>query len=178
VDDSAQPSDSHDTPDNWDVWFSDAFEVTTEGVRTFGRATRCWHTPSPALGIPPTDTPVPSTLLAAPMLHAAAAVVSQAISSPNMSRILHAGQSYAYLEHPRIGERIAIGARLTERTQRGGADFFVVETGAFVDGAPRVIGTSRIVYAGDAEEALSLSDAVVDEVMLTGTGPTAQRRPA
>ncbi|ADG77976.1 hypothetical protein TPAU25S_02875 [Tsukamurella paurometabola] len=172
MDDSVQPTDSHSP---WDVWFSDAFQVTTEGVRSFGRATGCWHTPSPSLGIPPDDTPVPSTLLAAPTLHAVAAVVAQQISSPNMSRILHAGQSYTYIEHPRIGDRVDIGARLVERTHRGGADFFVVETGAYVDGALRITGTSRIVYAGDADDVLTLSDAVVDEVMLAGTGPSAQR---
>lgn len=157
------------------MWYPSAFEVTTEGVRSFGRATRCWHTPWESLGVPPAGTPVPATLLAAPMLHAVAALVAASISSPNMSRILHAGQSYRYERHPVIGERIDIGARITDQTQRGGADFFTVESGAVVDGETRVVGTSQIVYLGDAVEGPALEEALVENVMLFGTGPLTQQ---
>ncbi|MCA0158021.1 MaoC family dehydratase N-terminal domain-containing protein [Tsukamurella sp. M9C] len=157
------------------MWYPSAFEVTTEGVRAFGRATRCWHTPWESLGVPPRDTPVPATLLAAPMLHAVAALVAASISSPNMSRILHAGQSYRYEGHPLIGERIDIGARITDHVQRGGADFFTVESGAVVDGETRIVGTSQIVYLGDAVEGPVLEEALVENVMLFGTGPLTQQ---
>ncbi|NMD54478.1 MaoC family dehydratase N-terminal domain-containing protein [Tsukamurella columbiensis] len=157
------------------MWYPNAFEITTEGVRSFGRATRCWHTPWESLGVPPLDTPVPATLLAAPMLHAVAALVAASINSPNMSRILHAGQSYRYDRHPVVGDRIDIGARIVDRTQRGGADFFTVESGAVVDGVPGVVGTSQIVYLGDAVEGPALEDALVENVMLFGTGPLTQQ---
>ncbi|TWS26347.1 MaoC family dehydratase [Tsukamurella sputi] len=170
--DRMQAADSHP---QWDAWYPNAFEVTTEGVRAFGRATRCWHTPWESLGVPPLDTPVPATLLAAPMLHAVAALVAASISSPNMSRILHAGQTYRYERHPVVGDRIDIGARIADHSRRGGADFFTVESVAVVDDAPGIVGTSQIVYLGDAADAPALEDALVENVMLFGTGPLTQQ---
>lgn len=155
----------------WDTWYPNAFEITTEGVRSFGRATRCWHTPWGSLSVLPLDTPVPATMLAAPMLHAVAALVVRSIASPNMSRILHAGQSYRYLHHPAVGDHVDIGARLTDHAQRGGADFFTVESAAVVGGEIRIAGTSQIVYVGDGVEQPALDDGLVENVMLFGTGP-------
>lgn len=159
--------------DEWEIWFSDAYEIGSESVRSFGRATRCWHVPYADSKLIPADTVVPMTMLGAPLMQVAAAVVGKAIPGCNLSAILHAGEAFKYLEPLRIGDVASVGARLRSHIVKAETDLITVECRVYVDGEPRV--DAEIFIAHSQRETgidLAAADALADEVMMTGTGPS------
>ncbi|NMD56999.1 MULTISPECIES: MaoC family dehydratase N-terminal domain-containing protein [Tsukamurella] len=170
---NSRQSDAADAPyaDGWDLWFHDAYEVSSEAVRAFARATRDPHIAYAGRGILAPDCPVPITLLAAPMFDAAAALVSRAIPNCNLSRIVHAAQQFTALDALRIGQRISIGARLSSHVVKAGTDIITIDTTAYADDAPRLAAVLTIAHSDSAGPAVDL-DSVADHIMLTGTGPS------
>lgn len=158
-------------PDEWDVWFDDAYEIGAEAVRAFARAVRDPHVPFAVRGILQADTPVPVTLLAAPMFDAASALVSRAIPNCNLSRIVHAAQQFTVVRPLRIGQRVGFGARLTSHVVKAGVDILVIDVAAYADGAPHLAAVITLAHSGSVAPEVDL-DAVADLIMLTGTGPS------
>ncbi|MCS3779434.1 MaoC family dehydratase N-terminal domain-containing protein [Tsukamurella ocularis] len=162
-----------DSPQNvaWDLWYPDAYEVSSETVRAFARATRDPYVVYAGRGILDPNAPVPITLLAAPMFDAAAALVSQQIPNCNLSRIVHAAQQFTALNTLRIGQRISIGARLSSHVVKAGTDIITIDTTAYAEGTPRLAAVLTIAHSMTAGPAVDL-DTIADQIMLTGTGPS------
>lgn len=158
-------------PDDWDIRFDDAYEVGSETVRAFARAVRDPHIPYGARGILAADTPVPVTLLAAPLFDAAALLVSRAIPNCNLSRIVHAAQQFTAHRPLRIGDRLSFGARLASHVVKANTDIIVIEVTAYVAGEPHVSGVITLAHSAVGGPEVDL-DEVADNVMLTGTGPS------
>lgn len=158
---------------SWDIWYPDAYEVSSESVRAFGRATRNPHIPYGERGILPADTAVPFTLLAAPMFDAAAALVSQSIPNCNLSRIVHAAQQFTPTGQLRISQRISFGARLTSHVVKAGTDIITIDVAAFASPSdtPLLACIITIAHSSTAGPAVDF-DAIADNIMLTGTGPS------
>lgn len=159
--------------DDWDVWFDNAYEIGAESVRSFARATRSWDVPYAASRVLPDDVAVPATLLGAPMLHAASAVVGKAIPNCNLSAILHAGQTFRYLRPLHIGDVLSLGVRLASHTVKADTDLIVVECMVFAHGEPS-LGAEIFLAHSQRETGIDLeaADRLADEVMMTGTGPS------
>lgn len=170
---NSRQQDAADAPHggDWDLWFPDAYEISSETVRAFARATRDPHIAYAERGILDPDSPVPITLLAAPMFDAASALVSRAIPNCNLSRIVHAAQQFTALSALRIGQRISIGARLASHVVKAGTDIITIDTTAYADDTPRLAAVLTIAHSATAGPAVDL-DAVADDIMLTGTGPS------
>ncbi|CAM3725878.1 FAS1-like dehydratase domain-containing protein [Tsukamurella ocularis] len=158
-------------PEGWEIWHDDAYEVAAEVVRGFARAVRDPHVPFGARGVLPADTPVPVTLLAAPMFDAASALVSRTIPQCNLSRIVHAAQQFRVVRPLRIGQRLAVGARLASHVVKANTDIIVIEVTAYADGVPHVEAVITIAHSAAAAPDVDL-DAVADRIMLAGTGPS------
>lgn len=156
---------------DWDIWYPDAYEISAEGVRGFARAVRDPHVPFGARGILATDTPVPITLLAGPMFDAAAILVSRAIPNCNLSRIVHAAQQFTTVRPLRIGQRISFGARLTSHIVKANTDVIAIEVTAYADDTAHLAALITIAHSATAGPGVDL-DAVADQIMLTGTGPS------
>ena len=158
-------------PEGWEIWYDDAYEVSAEVVRGFARAVRDPHVPYGARGILPADTPVPATLLAAPMFDAASALVSRSIPQCNLSRIVHAAQQFTVRRPLRIGQRLSFGARLASHVVKASTDIIVIDVTAYADGDPHVEAVITIAHSASAGPEVDL-DAVADRIMLAGTGPS------
>ncbi|WP_019201221.1 MaoC family dehydratase N-terminal domain-containing protein [Tsukamurella sp. 1534] len=159
--------------DEWDIWFPDAYEIGSESVRSFARATRSWHVPYAASRVIPADTAVPATLLGAPLLQAASALVGKALPGCNLSAILHAGQSYTYLRPLHIGEVLSVGARLSSHIVKADTDLITVASTVYVGSEP-VLGAETLIVHSQRETGIDLeaADRLADELMMTGTGPS------
>lgn len=159
--------------DEWELWVSDAYEIGAESVRSFGRATRCWHVPYAVSRVIPADTAVPSMMLGAALLQAASAVVGKAIPGCNLSAILHAGQSYKYLRPLQIGDVLSVGVRLASHTVKAETDMLIIDAMVYADGEPAMSAEIFIVHS-QRETGIDLeaADRLADEVMMTGTGPS------
>lgn len=159
--------------DEWELWFPDAYEIGAESVRSFARATRNWHVPYAASRVLPRDTAVPATMLGAPLLQAASAVVGKAIPGCNLSAILHVGQSYQYLRPLHIGDVLSVGVRLNSHIVKADVDLVVVECLVYADGEPS-LGAEIFIAHSRRETGIDLAaaDRLADEVMMTGTGPS------
>lgn len=159
--------------DDWELWFPDAYEIGTETVRSFARATRNWHVPHAMSRVLPADTAVPATVLGAPLMQAASALVGKAIPGCNLSAIMHAGQSYKYLRPLRIGDVVSVGVRLTSHVVKAETDLLVVEAAIYADGQPTLHSEILIVHS-QRETGLDLEAAnrAADEIMMTGMGPS------
>ena len=159
--------------DEWELWFPDAYEIGSESVRSFARATRSWHVPYAASRVIPADSVVPPTMLGGPLLQAASALVGKAIPGCNLSAIMHAGQSFRYLSPLGIGDVISVGARLSSHIVKAETDMIVVETMVFVDDKPMLDAEIFIVHS-QRETGIDLeaADGLADEVMMVGTGPS------
>lgn len=169
---SANPPDAQaPCPEEWEIWFDDAYEIGAEAVRGFARAVRDPHVSFGARGILPADTSVPATLLAAPMFDAASALVSRAIPHCNLSRIVHAAQQFTVLSPLRIGQRVGFGARLASHVVKAGVDILVIDVTAYADGRPHLAAVITLAHSGSAAPEVDL-DAMADRIMLTGTGPS------
>lgn len=158
-------------PDGWEIRFDDAYEVSSETVRSFARAVRDPHIPYGGRGILAADTPIPATLLAAPMFDAASLLVSRAIPNCNLSRIVHAAQQFTAHRPLRIGHRLSFGARLASHVVKANTDILVIEVAAYAAGELHVSGVITLAHSAVGGPELDL-DGVADNVMLTGTGPS------
>lgn len=159
--------------DEWEIWFPDAYEIGSESVRSFARATRNWHVPYAASRVVPTDTAVPSTMLGAPLLQAASALVGKAIPGCNLSAILHAGQTFHYLRPLHIGDVVSVGTRLGSHIVKAETDLITVDCMVYVNDEPCV--AAEIFIAHSQRETgvdLAAADKLADEIMMTGTGPS------
>ncbi len=165
---------SYTNGDGWDAWYPDTCEISSEWVRGFARAIRCSFVPYEERRILPPDTPVPVTILGAPMLDAAAMVVSTAIPDCNLSRIVHAAQHFTIDDTIRIGDRFSFGARLVTHLVKAGTDILTIEIGAYAEGRRKVLATVTIAHGGGGREGIDPAaiDGVADAIMLTGTGPS------
>ncbi|WP_158636158.1 FAS1-like dehydratase domain-containing protein [Tsukamurella sputi] len=159
----------------WDVWFPQAVEITAAGVRDFARAVRCWHVPHESpLVLPAQAGTAPATLGASALLSAATVVVARAIPGRNLARVLHVEQSFAYDRHPRVGDVLDVGARLTRRTSRGAVALLTIDAVLAADGRTRVRSSSTIAYDGSELGTADLAfEDVAESVMRTGSGPGA-----
>lgn len=169
-----QQRDAAGTPSasDWDLWFPDAYEISSETVRSFARATRNPHIPHQQRSIlDPDTTSVPLTLLAAPMFDAAAALVSQAIPNCNLSRIVHATQQFTALDTLHIGQRISLGARLASHIVKASTDIISIDVTAYSADIPKLAAVITIAHSATAGPAANL-DTVANQIMLTGTGPS------
>lgn len=159
--------------DEWELWFPDAYEIGAETVRSFARATRSWDVPYAVSRRLPADVAVPPTMLGAPMLQAASAVVGKAIPGCNLSAIMHAGQTFRYLRPLHVGDVLSLGVRLTSHTVKAETDLIVVECMAYAGEEPSLDAEIFIVHS-QRETGIDLeaADRLADEVMMTGTGPS------
>lgn len=158
-------------PEGWEIWHGDAYEVSSEVVRGFSRAVRDSSVPYGVRGILPADTPIPITLLAAPMFDAASALVSRAIPNCNLSRIVHAAQQFTALAPLRIGQRISFGARLVSHVIKANTDIIVIDVTAYAEGVPHLAAVITLAHSATGGPEVDF-DAVADLIMLTGTGPS------
>ncbi|WP_041944246.1 FAS1-like dehydratase domain-containing protein [Tsukamurella paurometabola] len=159
--------------DEWEIWFPDAYEIGSESVRSFARATRNWHVPYAASRVVPADSAVPATMLGAPLLQAASALVGKAIPGCNLSAILHAGQTFHYLRALQIGDIVSVGTRLGSHIVKADTDLITVDCMVYVADEPCV--SAEIFIAHSQRETgidLEAADRLADEVMMTGTGPS------
>lgn len=159
--------------DEWELWFPEAYEIGAESVRSFARATRDWSVPYAASRVLPPDVAVPPTMLAAPILQGASALVGKAIPGCNLSAILHAGQSFGYLRPLHVGDVLSVGLRLKSHIVKAETDLVMVDAMVYVGETPALSAEVYIVHSQretgiDLEEA----DRLADEVMMTGTGPS------
>ncbi len=159
--------------DEWELWFPDAYEIGAETVRSFARATRSWDIPYAVSRRLPDDVAVPPTMLGAPMLQAASAVVGKAIPGCNLSAIMHAGQTFRYLRPLHVGDVLSLGVRLTSHTVKAETDLIVVECMAYAGEEPSLDAEIFIVHS-QRETGIDLeaADRLADEVMMSGTGPS------
>ncbi|MDF0530964.1 MaoC family dehydratase N-terminal domain-containing protein [Tsukamurella sp. 8F] len=160
--------------DDWEVWHPDCFEVTSEGVRAFGRAIQASYVPYQTRRELPADTPVPGTLMAAPMFDAAAVLVSRVIPGCNLSQIAHTAQRFRYVRPLRIGDLTSIGARLLTHVDRADTDVLSIESAVYVRGVQHIVGTLGIVHGRRVPEGIDIValDSASDRVMRAGTGPS------
>ncbi len=159
--------------DEWELWFPEAYEIGAESVRSFARASRSWDVPYAASRILPDDVTVPATMLGAPMLQAASAVVGRAIPGCNLSAVMHAGQSFRYLRPLRVGDVLSLGVRLTSHIVKAETDMLVIECMAYVGDAPSVDAEIFLVHSQrETGIDLAAADRLADQVMMTGTGPS------
>ncbi|CAM4084300.1 MaoC family dehydratase N-terminal domain-containing protein [Tsukamurella strandjordii] len=170
---NSHQQDAADAPPagGWDLWFPDAYEISSETVRAFARATRDPYIAYAGRGILDQDSPVPITLLAAPMFDAASALVSRAIPNCNLSRIVHTAQQFTAVSTLRIGQRISLGARLSSHVVKAGTNIITIDTTAYADDTAQLAAVLTIAHSATAGPAVDL-DAVADAIMLTGTGPS------
>ncbi|KXO99471.1 FAS1-like dehydratase domain-containing protein [Tsukamurella pseudospumae] len=159
--------------DEWEIWFPDAYEIGAESVRSFARAIRSWDVPYAASRVLPDDVAVPATMLGAPMLQGASALVAKVIPGCNLSAIMHAGQSFRYLRPLHVGDVLSLGLRLTSHIVKAETDLVVVECMVYADGEPSLDAEIFIVHS-QRETGIDLeaADRLADEVMMTGTGPS------
>ncbi|MFC7752409.1 FAS1-like dehydratase domain-containing protein [Tsukamurella soli] len=160
---------------DWDVWYPDMFEISGDLVRMYARAIGASYVPYLNRSVIPADTPVPGTIVAAPMLDTLAPVVSAAIPNCNVSRIVHAGQRFEYLAPLRIGDRVSLGAKLLSHVVKAGVDIVAIEVTAFAGDQAKVIGVMTVAHSTSGVEGLDPAalDMLADNVMLAGTGPSA-----
>ncbi|KXP12336.1 hypothetical protein AXK57_18700 [Tsukamurella pulmonis] len=159
--------------DDWELWFPNAYEIGAESVRSFARATRNWHVPYATSRQIPADVAVPATMLGAPMLQAASAVVGKAIPGCNLAAIMHAGQSFSYLHPLHVGDVLSLGVRLVSHIVKAETDLIVVECMVYANERPCLGGEIFLVHS-QRETGIDFeaADRLADEVMMTGTGPS------
>jgi MaoC dehydratase-like protein len=106
-----------------------SFEVSNERVRAFRGVF------GEAEGVPPTFPTV-----------AEFAVFPQILEDPELGldfgRVLHGGQEYVYVRPLRVGETLAVRARIASIRRKGGNGFLTVEM-EFRDGVGDVVATAR-----------------------------------
>ena len=159
--------------DQWELWFPEAYEVNAEAVRSFARGVRSPHVEYQTSKILPADTPIPSTLLAAPMFQGCSTIVSTHIKNVNLSQVMQTGQAFTYYRPLRFGDVVSFGARLTSHVIKAETDLMTIQVMAYVDGAEAVGATISLAHSQrDMGVDLAAVDAFADQVMMTGTGPS------
>lgn len=153
---------------DYTLWLDDCYAVDSEGVRSYGRATRSPHVPYATSRKVPLDTPVPPLIVADPVFKVAARLMSETVDDFNLSRVLHVSQSVRQVKPLRIGDVVSLGARISDRITKAGIDLFEVDCVVTVDGEVRVETSSTAAYAADADIPVAEIDAASANTLMHG----------
>lgn len=159
--------------EQWELWIPEAYEVSSETVRAYARAVRSPHVGFQSSGVIAADSPIPGTLLAAPMFQVCASIVSTAIPGCNLSQVMQAGQGFTYVRPVHIGDVLSFGARLASHLVKADTDLLTIELMAYAHGMAAVGAKVQLVHSRrDTGVDLAALGIAADRIMMDGTGPS------